>query len=32
MNHATCVVTPMDPELIQVCNAAGQGGAVARPD
>jgi hypothetical protein len=23
MNHAPCAVTPLDPELIQVCNAAG---------
>jgi hypothetical protein len=23
MNHAPCAVTPLDPELIQVCNAVG---------
>jgi len=23
MNHAPCAVTPLDPELVQVCNAVG---------
>jgi len=23
MNHAPCAVTPLNPELIQVCNAVG---------
>ena len=23
MNHAPCAVTPLDPELIQVCDAVG---------
>jgi hypothetical protein len=23
MNHAACAVTPLDPELIQVCDAVG---------